>query len=312
MRNGYDSLLGIVQKTLQPNKPNPMAIVSAKGKTESRLNNKLEELEKMVADSIGKLKAQVNEGAAAVASETQHAKQAIENLKANIALLDTKLRESEDTIRSKDAASRKTEETLTARVAALEAKLRETEEIVRGKDVKLRRLEENSAARIRDLESQVKTKDNLLVGRLTEVSDLKTRLEALKNGIKEMSSFFNQSEILATVEGQDNGAVIRKAESNTGQENPAATPFTGPTATSEVTDAALETVPPNFFNHMSRELSESFGPMASVIIHDHVVSLGESTGKFPNARVPELLEIISREIPDENVKNSFRERLGKL
>ena len=316
MRNGYDSLLGIVQKTLQRSKPNPMAIVKVKGRTESRLNVKLEELEKMVADSIGKLKAEVNDSAAAVASETQRTKEAIEkaieNLKANIVLLNTKLRESEDTIRSKDAASRKTEETLTARVVALEAKLRETEEIVRGKDATIRRVEQNSAARIQDLENQVKTKDELLVGRSTEVSDLKTQLEVLKNGIKEMSSFFNQSEILATVEGQNNSAVFRKGESKTGQENPAATRFTGPTATSEVTDATLGAVPPNFFNHVTRELSEFFGPMASVIIHDHVLSLGESTGKFPKARVPELLEIVSREIPDENVKNSFCERLGKL
>ena len=311
MRKGYDSLLGIVQKTLQPNKPNPVTIVSANGKAKSRLNNKLEGLEKMVADSIGELKTEVNEGAAA-ASETQNGKQAIENLKANIALLDTKLRESEETIRRKDTASQKTEETLTAKVADLEAKLRETEEIVRKKGTTIRTLEQNSAARIQDLESQVKTKDNLLVGRATEVSDLKTQLEALKNWIKEMSSFFNQSEILATVKGQNNSAVSREGESKTGQETPTATRFTGPTATSEVTDAAVEAMPPIFCNHVTRELSEMFGPMASVIIHDHVASVGESTGKFPKARVPELLEIISREIPYESVKNSFRERLGKL
>ena len=308
MRKGNDSLLGIVQKTLQPNKPNPVTIVSANGKAESRLNNKLEGLEKMVADSIGKLETKVNEGAAA-GSETQNAKQVIENLKANIALLDTKLRESEETIRRKDTASQKTEETLTVKVADLEAKLRETEEIVRKKGTTIRTLEQNSAARIQDLESQVKTKDNLLVGRATEVSDLKTQLEVLKNGIKEMSSFFNQSEILATVKGQDNDPVICKGESKTRQDKPAATRFTGSTATSEVTDAAVEAVPPIFFDHVTRELSEFFGPMASVIIHDHVASLGESTGKFPKARVPELLEIISREIPYESVKNSFRERL---
>jgi hypothetical protein len=316
MKNGYDSLFGIVQKTLQRGKPDPMAIVNVKGETESRINDKLDELEKMVADSIGKLKAEVNESAAAVASETQRTKEAIEkaieNLKANIVLLNTKLRESEDTIRSKDAASRKTEETLTARVVALEAKLRETEEIVHGKDATIRRLEQNSAARIQDLENQVKTKDELLVGRSTEVSDLKTQLEVLKNGIKEMSSFFNQSEILATVEGQNNSAVFRKGESKTGQENPAATRLTGPNATAEVIDAPLLAVPPTFFNHMTHELSEFSGPMASVIIHDHVLSLGESTGKFPKARVPELLEIVSCEIPDENVKNSFCERLGQL
>ena len=124
-----------------------------------------------------------------------------------------------------------------------------------------------------------------------------------------MSSFFNQSEILATVKRQDNDPVICKGELKTGHGTPTATRFTGPTATSEVTDAAVDAVPPNFFNHVNCELSEFFGPMASVIIHDHVTSLGESTGKFPKARVPELLEIVSREIPYESVKNRFRERL---
>jgi hypothetical protein len=104
MRKGYDSLRGIVQKTLQPNKPNPVTIVSANGKAESRLNNKLEGLEKMVADSIGELKTEVNGGAAA-GSETQNGKQAIENL-ADIALR-IPSSESRKTIRRKDTANRK-------------------------------------------------------------------------------------------------------------------------------------------------------------------------------------------------------------
>ena len=44
MRNGYDSLFGIVQKTLQRSKPDPMTVVKVKGETESRINDKLDEL----------------------------------------------------------------------------------------------------------------------------------------------------------------------------------------------------------------------------------------------------------------------------
>jgi chromosome segregation ATPase len=122
-----------------------MAVVKVKGETESRLNDKLDELEKMVTDSIGKLKAEVNESGAAVASETQRTKEAIEkaieNLKANIVLLNTKLRESEDTIRSKDAASRKTEETLTSDRCPRGQPQRHRGDLC-GKDATIRRLEQ--------------------------------------------------------------------------------------------------------------------------------------------------------------------------
>ena len=63
---------------------------------------------------------------------------------------------------------------------------------------------------------------------------------------------------------------------------------------------------------MTRELSEVFGPVASIIVRDHVKAVGESMEKFPKTRIAELLENVSKEIPDEKVKISFRERLDKL
>jgi hypothetical protein len=59
-------------------------------------------------------------------------------------------------------------------------------------------------------------------------------------------------------------------------------------------------------------LSEFLGPMATVVIHDHVASLKESMENFPQARAAELVDLVVREIPDEKQKSKFRERLSRL
>jgi predicted nucleic acid-binding Zn-ribbon protein len=85
------------------------------------------------------------------------------------------------------------------------------------------------------------------------------------------------------------------------------------TATSSTTDPSREeTVPRSFVDSMTRELSEAFGPMASLILRDHVKAVGESMEKFPKARLAELFDNLSKEIANEAIKISFREHLDKL
>lgn len=386
MSPGYESLKGIVQKTLQHSRANPMARV--KSSTASSLYDEMEELEKTVVDCIGRLKAAVKEGEAVVASESEHAERVIDSLRANIGVLEAKVRETEDAVHRKDSASQRMERSLTARIndlqtevkkkdealesrgsevndltakidvlakqithleqsvqqtkaeaaseaqrvehltessnakiTALEIKLRESEEIVRGKDSTMKGLEQTLSAKIQDLEIQVRTKDKLLAERSKEVSDLKSEVKLLTKGIKEMSSFFKQAEaladiqaedILADMQAQNVGTVDAGKQSKTAEKKSAASQFTTPTISSKSTDAAREAVPREFFDSVTRELSEVLGPMASVIVHDHVASLGETMGKFPKDRVAELLDIVSHEISDMKLKTRFRERLGNL
>src|SRR5438132_3983567 len=130
MSKGYESLKGIMQKTLHHSKPNPMYIARVKDSTASSLNDDMEELEKMVVDRIGRLKAAVKEGEAVVAGESEQAERVIESLRANIAVLEAKVKETEDTVRRKDSASQSMEKNLTAKIASLETHLSETEKIV--------------------------------------------------------------------------------------------------------------------------------------------------------------------------------------
>ena len=308
----YDSLKEVVQESLQRNKINPATPDPVKGNNASMLTDAIEEFEKFAASRIGRLKVAVNESAAMAVSEAQHAEQVIDGLKANIAALEVKLRQSEDTSRSKEVAKQKAEESFNARIAALEAKLKETDEIARAKDAIIKNLEQNNSAKIHELEDQLKNKEKLLTNRSREVIDLKSELNRLKNGIKEMSSFFKQSEVLGTVDGQDNSAVSPKGEVETADAKPASYQVKGKPSAITLPDAAEENLSPEFFKQLTLELTQTIGPMAPLIVRDHVKTLGETMEQFPKARVIELLETVSSEILDEKVKTGFRERIAQI
>jgi len=363
MSKFYDSL----KETLQRSKATSMAIARLKGSDALTLNDAMEELEKLVVDRLGRLKAAVNEGEAVVAGEVQHAEQIAASLKANIAALDAQLKETEDTVRKKDLASQKMEATLTAknhdlqsemkkkekilesrdnevndlkskidvlvmrvtelelaiqqakaeaasgaervadvtegfraRIAALEKQLSQTEERVRGKELTIEELEQNLGAKIQDLEDQLRNKERRLTSRDGRVNDLESQLKFLTGGIKEMSSFFRQTEGLADSEMQDPGGQLK-----TEQEKPGASQFKGAGFTSDTTHAAQETLSPDFFERMTHELIQAIGPFASMILRDHVKALGESIETFPKARLTELVDMISKEILNEDMKIGF-------
>ena len=304
MINFYDSL----KETLQRSKTTSMAIARLKGSNALTLNDEMEELEKLVVDRLGRLKAAVKEGEAAVADEVQHAEQVAESLKANIVALDAQLKETEDTVRKKDLASQEMEASLTAKILNLqsemktkEAQLSQTEEMVRGKELTIKELEQNLSAKIRDLENQLRNKEKLLTSRDRRVNDLESQVKFLTGGIKEMSSFFRQTEGLADSEMQDPGGQLK-----TEQEKPGTSQFKDAGFTSDTTHAPQETLSPDFFDRMTHELIQAIGPFASMILRDDVKALGESIETFPKARLTELIDMISKEILNEDMKIGFR------
>jgi len=437
-------LKGIVQKTFQGN---PTGMARSKCPTAASVCEEMEELEKTVVDCISRLKGRVTEGEAVVASEREQAEQAIEKLKADVGVLEAKIKETGDAIEKKDAASQRMEQTFTvkivdllnevkkkdtsldsqgdeikdlkskldvqanqvvqleqalkqtkaeavsaikraeqitaistATITTLEGQLKAAREIVREKDSIITGLEQSHTAKIQDLENQIRTQEKNLADREKEVNDLRSEATTLMKGVKEMFSFFKQAEALANNHSEHIVATVQPQKTNgfgsskqvkteekpagsepaalaitsnptaaqlkDGKENPAVfqpTPPTvsvqltaaqminaidpgrqaerkptasqpvGLTVTSNTTDASgEEIVPRSFFDSMTRELSEAFGPMASVILRDHVKAVGESMEKFPRARVTELLDNVSKEIANETVKKTFREHLHKL
>jgi hypothetical protein len=311
MSKGYESFKGIMQKTLHPVKASPTPIVRIKTSAASSLNHEMDELEKFVVNRIGRLKESVKNGEAAVAEEDRRAEEITASLRATIATLEVNAKEAEDLVRRNDAASQSMEKSLTARIAGLEAQLSNAEKIVRDKESTIKAQEKEFAAKTQDLATQLRNNEKSLASRDAQIKNLTARLQALTNGIKDMSSFFRQAEALTAVEGQAGNPVAARTEAQAGEEKPATLQPVSATVIAHAPDAPSVTVPPNFFADMTRELSDFFGPIADIIVRDDVAVLGESMEQFPKARVGELLDLVSGEIPDEKFKISFRKRFSQ-
>jgi chromosome segregation ATPase len=202
---------------------------------------------------------------------------------------------------------------LPAKVAGLEAQLRDTNDVLRTKELTIKRLEENLGAKVQDLESQLRTREELLTGRDTEITTLKSQLRVLTKGLEEMAFFFKKAEALAAIDGQSsrtpslNEPMKAREEKAADSENATVTP--------SAPDAAPDIVSDYAFGDMIRELAELtnvIGIVASMIVREHVTALGESMETFPKARLPQLVESLSREILDESRKARFCDRVGKL
>ncbi|MGB7951562.1 MAG: CpsD/CapB family tyrosine-protein kinase, partial [Candidatus Binatia bacterium] len=70
------------------------------------------------------------------------------------------------------------------------------------------------------------------------------------------------------------------------------------------------TVLPGLIDRIVAKLTDFVGPMAFIIVHDQIAAMGESPETFPQARLSELLEAISREITDRRMKVSFQEQVS--
>jgi hypothetical protein len=274
MSKVYESLKEVVHETLQRNKNNSIPLARTKHTDASSLSEEIDEIEKAIVGKMGGLKAIAKQREDVITKQTRQAESVIETLRENIATVETRLKEAEDTIRRKESAIQKMEESQTAKIHSLEDALKKNKETLQSRDA--------------------------------EINDLKSQVQLLTRGVMEMSSFFKQAEALAAVDKQNGGTVVVSEPMNGVQEKPADTELKGPAVTSNRTHAAQQTVPPDFFDRVTHELTQIMGPMAPIIIRDKVASLGESMEKFPNSRVREIIEVLSKQILNENLKTRFR------
>src|SRR5918996_654619 len=76
-------------------------------------------------------------------------------------------------------------------------------------------------------------------------------------------------------------------------------------------EAVLELAPPRFFETMVAVLTEAMGPMAFLVVRDHVAAMGESRDAFPKRRLGQLIDETSAEILSESMKDRFQELMSK-
>ena len=83
-------------------------------------------------------------------------------------------------------------------------------------------------------------------------------------------------------------------------------------ATAEPPVKKVPDEPPSvFLERVVTKLSEAMGPMAPLVLRDHILALGESSDSFPKARLEELAKQVSREILDDYHRQRFEKEMVK-
>jgi hypothetical protein len=54
-------------------------------------------------------------------------------------------------------------------------------------------------------------------------------------------------------------------------------------------------------------LTETMGPMASLVVRDQIEALGETQDRFPESKLDDLIESVSKEITDNKLRSKFEE-----
>jgi polysaccharide biosynthesis transport protein len=85
------------------------------------------------------------------------------------------------------------------------------------------------------------------------------------------------------------------------ENSPDATDKNEPIWPTELTGSA----PKELFEQLISKLSEAVGPMAPLIVQDHVALMGESMDTFPKNRIKELFERVCQEILNDDLRDRF-------
>jgi hypothetical protein len=73
--------------------------------------------------------------------------------------------------------------------------------------------------------------------------------------------------------------------------------------------ARADTVPPPLFDRLTSILTEAMGPMAPLVLRDQIGTLGESPDNFPEAKLDDLIGLISKEISDGKLRQKVEESM---
>jgi len=353
----YELVREVVQGTLTHTTTDTTVSRQATGNEDS-LCKVVEELDKIFADRIHKLKAAVSDNQAVALSETKHAQEVIESLQANISGLEARVRETEDRIQSQNIAGKKTEESLRTEIGNLQCVLKDKEEALQSQisevndlrskidvmaeqisqsELAIRKARKEAASKVQEAEQVIEgLKANIIVLEATlkaqlsepepivgstdtstkEVDqegdpapavDLNGHVQPRRNRMEVMAEAFAnlQTQAMTKVVGGESGEAAEEKSSTF--QNPGVMPL--------LTETPDETVSPAVFVGIIAEFSKFANvieTIASLIVRDHVKTLGESMEKFPPKRLPELLESLSNEISHNECETAFRERFTVL
>jgi hypothetical protein len=282
---------------------------------DNQINNLMSNLDVLVGE-VTELKLTIKETKAEAAREANDYKQLAESSNNKISTLQAEIRDLREIIRGKELIIKRLEENLITKSQESEKGLIDANTIewkdwipVAGQKVELKWIatgEDKSGLPTGPDNDVLRGKETSLSRRDTEMNDVKSQRQ-----LTDLASFLKRAQAVGAVD-QENGSTSATGEPiSVLEEKSSGAELKGPVVRPNETDTAQQTVPPNFLDRMIHELDEIVGPLASTIVRHDVKALGESMEEFPKTRVTELIQIVSQDISDENLKIRFRERFMK-
>ena len=269
----YASLKEVLHDSYQQTQNSASRLLRVRENYQSALTQ-IDDLEKTLVQRMDELKLGVVKDETSMVREVRQLKQVVEALKAKIGMRELQLKEAEHMIRTKDSAYQKMQESFNATIRDLQDELTKSKKALQQRDAGINDLK---------LQGQGLAESALSLKQAEGFTgfDQSSRAETLSRAVSAMGGKAGR--------GQIKGRAVRAKGA-------------GP---------VQQMVPSSFFDSVINDLSEILGPLASLIIYHDVVALGESMEEFPKTRLLELIEIVSKDIADEYVKISFRERFLK-
>ena len=217
----YQSVREVVQGTLQRRPPDTKVSARAAG-NEDTLSDAVEECNRIFVDGIRRLKAALSDERAAAVSKTKHAEEVIEGLKANITLLEAKVRETEDTVRNQTVDSQKIEESLRIEIGDLQRAVKGREEALKARETEVNDLgskidvmaEQLSQSELvieqakREAASKAQEAEQIMEGLKAKITGLETRLKETEDTVARKDGVMQNLEKNLNAEIRDLQSVV--------------------------------------------------------------------------------------------------------
>ena len=115
--------------------------------------------------------------------------------------------------------------------------------------------------------------------------------------------------VLVHLDGNDNLATVAKKAGLSIKEAMAAVSQLSAAKLVQKVNTGSSVLSPDFFSYLKQQLSSVLGPIAEILIEDAVGDLGLSTDEFPAFRAAELVELLAKDIQNEDKRIMFQKNM---
>jgi uncharacterized protein YheU (UPF0270 family) len=314
-----------MQDTLRQRKNNPMQLVQVKHSTSSNLRHEIENLERLVTQRLGKVKAAMQAGEAIVVQESRQAEQLAANLKTDIAMLRANLKEAEEAFAIRDLARQKTEESLNAKIKSFQEEITKKVALLVTRENEITAYKskiDDNATRISELELNIRKKEeeaainakcaeDLARKTLAKVTVLESQLKATEELANYQKSSIQELKNELGAKAQEFDCIVKDKQELLMRQDSEINDLKSQLKRLTTGIAVGEISAPEILERIITEFSEATNmmyPLASLIVKQQAKALGESVETFPRTRLSELIECLVKDIEDEKRQIDFRQR----